>query len=173
LLVEKGSLVGPGVPVAEVVGLDHMVMSIKVTENDLDRISQGLKAVITTELAPQQGLNGVVKSVGVKADRTFQYDAELLIEDKGVTLPSGIFARATFDFGNLQGIVIDKTSVLNEGNKSVVYVIENDLARKVYITTGGEAGRKLVVTSGLKSGDKVVVQGQNIIENGTKVRIVD
>lgn len=63
--------------------------------------------------------------------------------------------------------------ILSSGESQYVYIVADDAAKKVEVTTGLTSSGVTEVTSGLQEGDQLVVVGQAYLEDGTPVRIVD
>jgi RND family efflux transporter MFP subunit len=71
-------------------------------------------------------------------------------------------------------IVVDQKNIREEkdSGKEYTYVINNNKAEKRYVTTGSKQGLNVEILKGLKTGDHMVVEGQLLLENGSKVKII-
>ena len=59
-----------------------------------------------------------------------------------------------------------------DGQEGVVYVVENDTARRRRVRIHGLDGENLLVESGLKDGSLVVSSGAGYLEDGQPVEVV-
>jgi multidrug efflux pump subunit AcrA (membrane-fusion protein) len=62
------------------------------------------------------------------------------------------------------------SSVVNRNNKQVAYVVRDDKAVEVPVTTGRQLGAFVEIKSGLNNGDKVIEPVDDKIKDGIKVR---
>ncbi len=53
-----------------------------------------------------------------------------------------------------------------------VYVVEGDKAFKRIVVPGITLGGVVEIIDGVQAGDKVVYQGQTLLEDGVKVRVI-
>ena len=66
-------------------------------------------------------------------------------------------------------IVVPESAVLDEEDKKIVFVYENGIARKKIIETGIETKGRIEIKSGLNKDEIVIVEGNYVLEDGTKV----
>jgi membrane fusion protein (multidrug efflux system) len=64
-------------------------------------------------------------------------------------------------------------NTLKEKGKHVVYVIKNGKAEKRVVVLGKQQGLDVEISDGLNPGDELVVEGQMLLEDGSKVKIVN
>lgn len=89
-------------------------------------------------------------------------------------LLSGMSAEVTFHTDRSDNtVVVPSECILSSGESQYVYIVADDAAKKVEVTTGLTSSGVTEVTSGLQEGDQLVVVGQAYLEDGTPVRIVD
>ncbi|MCK5737340.1 MAG: efflux RND transporter periplasmic adaptor subunit, partial [Spirochaetaceae bacterium] len=69
-------------------------------------------------------------------------------------------------------IKIPADSVLRRLGQIFVYVVENDNAVKKIVVPGITLGGVVEIIEGIEAGDKVVYQGQTLLEDGVKVRVI-
>ena len=66
-------------------------------------------------------------------------------------------------------LTIPAAAVLDEGDESVVYIVDNGSAVRRIIQTGIEKNGVVEVLTGLKASDRIVVTGQNSLRDGSRV----
>jgi len=88
-------------------------------------------------------------------------------------LISGMFANVTFRTEvSENALVIPSNAILTSNDVQYVYVVENDTARYVEITTGLTGSGVTEVLSGLEEGQLLVTVGQTYLVDGDAVRVV-
>lgn len=70
-------------------------------------------------------------------------------------------------------VVTERKNVLKEKGEHVVYVVKNGKAEKRIVTLGRQQGLDVEISKGLNPGDVLVVEGQMLLEDGGKVKIVE
>ena len=86
---------------------------------------------------------------------------------------SGMYAeiRLTTDEKDLV-VKVPADTVLRRLGETFVYVVKGDTAEKRIVVPGITLGGVVEVVEGLEAGEKVVYQGQTLLEDGVKVRVV-
>ena len=72
-----------------------------------------------------------------------------------------------------QTLVIPREAILEAKNEMCVFVVEGKQAVRRPITIGYEQDHMVEVLKGLNQGDQVIIKGQQMIENGTAMRVVE
>jgi membrane fusion protein, multidrug efflux system len=174
-LIEKGSLVMPGTPVAEIVDVSRLKMIAPVAESEVMMITRGKPVKITSSLHPGIVYKGTVTSVGVKADDARRFPVEVeLVNDLSNPLKAGMFGIAKFSFdGSKEALTIPRHAIVGSIKTPRIYVVENDRAILKEIRIGSANDREVEVLDGLKEGELVVTSGQINLDNNSLVKIVE
>jgi multidrug efflux pump subunit AcrA (membrane-fusion protein) len=72
-----------------------------------------------------------------------------------------------------QTLVIPREAVIETGNEMSVFVVEGKQAFRKPITLGYEQDRLVEVLKGLNEGDQVVIKGQQLIKDGSTIRVIE
>ena len=173
-LIETGTVVMPGTPVAEIVDVSRLKMIANVAESEVVHIRKGMKVNVTTSLYPGVKYAGTVISVGVKADDAKRFPVEIeMANDLSNPLKAGMFGTVAFAFeGKRQAIMIPRNAIVGSIKTPRVYVVENDKAVLRDVGIGSAKDKEVEITSGLKPGEVVVTSGQINLDNQSAVRIV-
>ena len=119
--------------------------------------------------------DGRVASVARSADpstRTFK--VEVLINNADNTMRPGLFVRADIPLENLAGVIaVPQQSLIARADGQTVFVIVGGVAYERQVTAGADLGGRIVITSGLSPGDTLVTLGQDYLQNGSRVKLVD
>ena len=96
-----------------------------------------------------------------------------MVPDDIEDLVSGMFADVTFFTENVaDAVVVPSEAILSGDSGEYVFIVVDNKARYVSISTGLIGNGMTEVTSGLSEGDKLVVVGQSYLKDGDAVRIV-
>ncbi len=174
IFAKEGGVLGPGVPVCELVDVHKLTMQVKVDENAILAVIPGEKVRIRTDLEPEITYLGLVASVAVKPDPGLQYPVTVEMEnDAGKQLKAGMMAMAIFSFtDSIESPVIDRTAIVGSLKTASVYVIEDGHAIQKSVTIGYADAKKVKIAEGLTAGEMLVVSGQSTLRNGQKVKIL-
>lgn len=156
-LVDAGALAAPGVPLFTVEDTQTYRLEATVDESDIHFLRVGQAAAVTIDALGDEGLSGKVQEIVPAADpssRSFLVKISLPASSR---IRSGLFGRARFVRGQRQALLIPRSSVLERGQLTGVYVVgANQIAELRYITLGALSGEKTEVLSGLKDGEKLL-----------------
>ncbi len=171
--VNEAAMVMPGDKIGVVVNSRNMKLKTSVAENEVASLRNGQLAEVIADAMPQLKFTGKVVSVAQKTNHERTYPIEILVQnDQAESLKSGMFGRASVQVANAQGaLVIPISSVLNESNRSYVFVEEHGAARRVEVQLGLQQGNQVQIVSGLTAGARLVVSGQQRLNDGAKVNV--
>lgn len=174
LKVEKGSYLSPGSPIAQIVDIKSLKMSVKLLDNQVVRLSTNQPVVIIPDLYSSTEISGKVSSIAPKADNSRRYATEIKFVNPAKTpLKSGMTGKVQFRLGGSKtALTIPMKCLVGSVQNPKVYVIEGDKAKLVSITIGSIDEDKMEVVSGLKTSDQVVATGQLNLTNGSKINII-
>lgn len=173
--IEKGSLLMPASPVAEIVDISHLKFVATASETEVVTVKNGQEVTITSTLFPGKSYNGRVSSVGVKSDEARRFPVEIeLPNDPEQLLKAGMFGTAQFHQGiTRQALLISRNALVGSIKIPRVFVVENGKALLKEITIGSASDHYVEVTGGLKEGDLVVISGQINLDNNTPVKVMN
>ena len=169
--VDIGSSVTPQTPVALVVNMDRVKINLDIPERYLPAMSLGQEAVITTDAYPGEEFIGKVTKISpVLSLETRSSPIEIVIENNGHRLKSGMFARVKLVIQQHKDVpVIIKEAIMGKAPDLYVYVVENKKAVFRKITPGLRQGEYFEVQAGLRAGETVVIMGQQRLRDNASV----
>jgi RND family efflux transporter MFP subunit len=173
--IERGSVIGPGIQVAQITNLEKLFLMIKVTERDVLNIRKGQVVKVLADVYPESPVMGKVTNIGLRADNAFNYDVEIEVPNpKNTPMRAGMHAKAMFTFdANRQGLTLPRKAIAGSLQEAKVYVVVQDSLVEVRnIRVGGVYHDKVEILSGLQQADKVVVTGQLNLSDGAKVQVI-
>ena len=171
---KQGNLVAVGDPVARILQLDQVKVTVGIPESDVAAIFDLDKADVIIE-----ALDGL-RVTGHKIFLSRQprnlarlYDLELRVPNPDGCILPGMFARVELvkQVFN-RALAIPLYAVITQGDDRFVYIEKESRAKKKNIKLGVLVGWQVQVTSGLKAGERVIVVGHRLLDDGQLVEVV-
>jgi len=176
--VDAGAFVSPSSPSTPLVNLVHtetLKIVANVLEKDVPLLKPGMKAKIRVESYPERIFEGKVEKINSALDlstRTLQ--AEIWIPNSDRSLKPGMFSNVEVVLlEKPQALVIPREAILEAGSEMSVFVVEGKQAVRRSISVGYEQDRMVEVLKGLNERDQVVIKGQQLIKDGSTIRIIE
>jgi membrane fusion protein, multidrug efflux system len=176
-LVEVGSALMPGSPVARIVDADPVKVTAGIPERFSGEFSKGGAARLAFDHMPDREFQGRLQFVGSAVDeqnRTFAI--EIALPNPDGMLKPGMIARIQVPRRTYAAaLVVPRDAVLRSAGGYMAYVVRDEGGRSHaearMVTTGPGAGGMVVIESGLQAGDRVVIVGQQQLADGDVVRV--
>ncbi|MGD2215240.1 MAG: efflux RND transporter periplasmic adaptor subunit [Gemmatimonadales bacterium] len=177
--VDAGEMVAPGTPVARVVEVDRVKVTGGVAERFAAAVSRGDTARIRLDVLPNQEFVGVLGYVGSVVDeRNRTFPIEIVMDNPGRAIKPHMVASVEIANRRLQDVIVVPQDAIQrtEDGYQVFLAAARDgslyaEARPVHL--GPMYGNRVVVEEGLSEGDQLIVRGQQLVEAGNRVRIVN
>jgi len=173
--MDVGNYVNSKTVVADVVDISKLKITVNVDEHDVFNLKAGGRVTIFTGVYPGVEFSGIIKTISEKGDASHTYPVEVdFPNSKEHPLKAGMFAHVLFTVrsgGN--SLVIPRQALVGSVESPQVYVVEDGIARLKDVVIGSSFNNYLEVLSGLKSGETVVTNGQNNLQDNTKVSVAD
>jgi membrane fusion protein (multidrug efflux system) len=179
-LVEVGSMVAAGTPVARILDVDTVKLVGGVPERFAADIERGAEVNVAVQALGGRVYAGAIDFVGsaVAGDnRTFQIEVD--VPNPGMGIKPGMVADIRISSRTLDSaLVVPRNAVLRRETGYVVYVAEpngTDGHRAVAraVVPGATREDQMVIEEGLDPGDLVVVVGQQSIAHGDNLRLTN
>jgi len=169
----EGGYISAAAPVAIIDGAEQMKITVSVSESLVPKLSIGDPVNVSVSAA-RQSFSGTIRSVEKTANaQTKLYNVNVTVPAEVSGLLSGMFADVTFlTDTSVNTVVIPTEAILTSGDTQYVYVVEENAAKHVEVTTGLTGSGVTEVTSGLTEGQQLVTVGQTYLKDGQAVRIV-
>ncbi|MDO9534815.1 MAG: efflux RND transporter periplasmic adaptor subunit [Bacillota bacterium] len=171
--VNPGEMVSPGMPVATINKLEMMEVRVQLTEKDVGRIAGGQKVDVFVSAVSFEPLEGEVVNISPVADpRTRTYQMKVALTNADVLLKGGMTAviRVTVAVER-DTVIVPVEAVLTQQGRHVVYIVEDRVAKRRFVTIGLENGNAASVLEGVIPGEQVVVSGQHYLQDADKVTV--
>lgn len=172
-MVDVGSTVAPGTPVARIVDLSQVKVTFGVPEEDRVQLQRDQPAILTVDAYPGARFEGKVSGVGPQADpATRTFPVEVRIDNPGGRLKGGMTGRVEVVTRKAQDArLLPKSALLERRGETLVFVVRDGVAEKHTPKLGLESGEYITVRDGLNVGDEVIVLGQEQLTDGSPVSV--
>ena len=177
-MVEVGSMVAPGAPVARVISVNPVKVIAGVPERYAGSISRGAAVDLRISSMAGRDFAGQVGFVGAAVDPASRtVPIEIAVPNPGGLLRPGMVAEIRVASGERpQALVVPQQAVQRSEEGYFVYVVTDreggPVAEARPITMGESQGGWVPVEGGLAVGDRVVVSGQQQVAAGDRVNVV-
>lgn len=173
--LEPGQNVIPGLTVMKIVEIDKVKVNISVPEREVGAIGQSNEVEIVVSALGDAQFTGQVVEKNVTANALSRtYTIKASVNNPEHQLMPGMICEARVngvDTGDsLISLPIDAVQ-LSDKNFYYVWLEQDGLARKQYVTVYNMTPKGVTILSGLKRGDNVIVEGQQKVSEGMEVEV--
>ncbi len=174
--VRVGSKVQQGRPVARMATTGDIELRTHVAERYIGRLELGQSAEVQLAAYPGETFAARVVELSPVVDpatRTIEVKLEFAGPD--ARLRPGMFARVRIITDEREDVtVVSPDAVVTRLDRQYVFVIaEDDRVEQREVELGIQSAEYIEIRSGVAPGERVVVQGQNQLEDGVRVRLIE
>jgi len=170
----RGDFVGVGDPVARILQLNPVKVTVGVPESDVAAVFDLTEAEVIIEALNKRRVKGT-KVFLSRMPRTLArlYDLELMVPNPDGKILPGMFVRVDLVKAVYrQALSVPLYAVITQADRSFVYVEENGRARRRDVELGILVGWEVQVASGLKQGERVIVVGHRFLDDDQPVNVI-
>ncbi|MBN1664132.1 MAG: efflux RND transporter periplasmic adaptor subunit [Deltaproteobacteria bacterium] len=187
--VELGDMVAPGTPVFSLIRIDTMRVMAQVSEREFAAVKIGQDARLKIASLPEKTFRGqIANKMPILDPVSRMASVEVHIPNPDRLLVPGMFGDLEIVIGRKdnvplvpQSILQYRTSMGDSGahleeqmtRTAYVFIVKDGKAVRRDVVPGYQGNGMLEVVSGVKTGDVIVVRGQQALEDGKAVKVVD
>ena len=172
--VTVGSMLSPGAPVVHIVDTDNLKLTVQVSERDVLKVRANQNVDIESDMYPGVTFTGKIRSVSPKGDSALTFPVEIAIRSEAKRpLYDGMSASAHINLGARTILAIPRASIVGTREAPQVFVVRDGVARLVDVVTGSEYDTDIEILKGLTKDDQVVSAGQNNLNDGSSVTVME
>ena len=171
-----GQTVSMSTPVVRVSKTNELEVVTRIAERFISKVREGLDAVVRLDAYPGERFTARVSELSPVVDpATRTLEVKLRFDRSDRRIKAGMFAAVRIITEEKEGIVkIPADCLVTRFGESFVFVLEEEgVARRRNVTPGIEVDNKLEIVSGLEPGEMVVYQGQTLLEDQARVRVIE
>lgn len=170
LLAKEGDFVSNEDPLAVVLDMDDMEITIDVTSNVRKLFKQDKEYDV--EIG-DKAYKAVVETIDSLPNDTGLYDIFLTVENEDHKITAGDIAGVSVSATAVKdALILPTEAIIEESEGAYVYLIEDDQAKKVDVQVLEMRSDFTAIEADIKEGDQVAINGQLTLEDGSKVEVV-
>lgn len=173
--IEVGSTVSPMLPVMKILGMDGLYVKANVPEIDINDVLVGALAQVQIKAIGDTIYTGKVTERDVSANKlSHGYSVRIKLRGTTKDLLPGMVCKVVIA-SHLEAIGYDipaRAVQLDNDGKRFVWVVEEGLAQRKYVTIEDLTQTGVLVSEGLQDGDEIIIDGVQKVATGTKVVVV-
>ncbi len=179
LPAQVGMTVSQAMPVARISRTDDIELRTYVAERFVSKMRLGLPAQVELDAYPGSTFTAKVKELSPVIDPSSRtMEVRLALPSTEGKLKAGMFAKIRVVTEEKESIVkIPAQAVVRRFGENYVFVVQKEgdgaVARKRLVTPGILIDGKLEITKGLNAGEEIVIRGQTLLDEGSRVNVVD
>ena len=172
---EDGDLFS-SMPILHIMQINKLKVKANISEQYYPNVKVGDKVSIKVDIFPNEVFEGKVSRINPALDAaTRTFGVEITIPNSNERLRPGMFARATFHMGDVEGVMVDDVAVQKQAGSSerFVYVVKDGAVEKRFVRDGRRVGSKVSIIEGLQAGEVVATTSFVRLEDGKSVNILN
>jgi multidrug efflux pump subunit AcrA (membrane-fusion protein) len=177
---QVGMTVSQAVPLVRISGGGALEIKLSIAERFISRMAMNQPCEITLDAYPGEIFRGSISEVSPTVDLASRtMEIRVNVKDNSSKLKPGMFAKVRVITERKDSIVkIPAKAVINRFGEQFVYVIAkddqgNDIVRKKIIEPGILIDNVMEIQSGLEDSDEIVIRGQPLLDDGSRVNIIE
>jgi multidrug efflux pump subunit AcrA (membrane-fusion protein) len=177
---QVGMTVSQAVPLARIAGGGALEIKLSIAERFISRMAMNQPCEITLDAWPGEIFRGSISEISPTVDLASRtMEIRVNVRDNSSKLKAGMFAKVRVITERKDNIVkIPAAAVINRFGEQFVYVIakddqDNDIVRKIIIEPGILIDNILEIQKGLEPSDEIVIRGQTLLDDGSRVNIIE
>jgi multidrug efflux pump subunit AcrA (membrane-fusion protein) len=182
LPAQVGMTISQAVPLARISGGGALEIRLYVAERFISKMAMNQPCEITLDAWPGDVFQGSISEIAPTVDPASRtMEVRVNVNNANSKLKAGMFAKVKIVTERKDNIVkIPATAMLNRFGEQYVFVIDTDpenpeqkMVKKRMVTPGILIDGVLEIQKGLAADEEIVVRGQTLLEDGSRVNIIE
>lgn len=171
---EKGSILMPGSPIAEISNVNLLKTKVMLTEFDINKIKTGQTVNIKVDAEQDVALQGKITAISPKADDSKRYEVEVTVVSKpNSIIKAGMFVRIILQDKTQRTVwSLPRKALVGSIKDPKVYLIRDQKAHLIPIQLYRATHNTIEILGGVTADEQIVTSGQINLEEGVQVEIV-
>lgn len=170
-----GQRINAGQKLCKLFNYATLKIDVGVLENDIPKIEKGSSAIIEIPSIPGEKFKGDVVYVSPFIDKETK-TCKVTVQLKNTTnnIKPGMFAKVMLETNNLKNrTLIPKEALLVRDKRTLVFTVEDNLAKWKYIQIGQQNDQYIEILDGVNVGENVIVEGQYTLAHDARVKVIN
>ena len=150
-------------------------IDVAIPDTEAPLVKKGLPVKVTVSELPGRPFAGTITRFAYALDEsTKTMTTEIDIPNPDLVLRPGMWATVEIELQKKENVLlIPAEALVTEKNKNSVFVVRDNKAQKVSVTTGFDDGVNVEILKGCGSDDSVIVAGKQSVTDGQKVQAIE
>jgi membrane fusion protein, multidrug efflux system len=150
-------------------------IDVAIPDTEAPLVKRDLPVKVSVDELPGRTFHGAVTRYAYALDESTKTMAtEIEISNPDLALRPGMWASVEIELQRKENaLLIPAEALLTEKNKNFVFVVRDNKAQKVPVTTGFDDGANVEIVKGCGPGDAVIVAGKQLVTDGQKVQAIE
>ena len=171
--IDVGDYVEAGTVLTTLDDLSTIEIEFAVPEIYYGSIKEGMEVSAKTLAFGDKLFRGSISQIDTRIDtvsRSFRIKAE--VPNENSEIPAGMFMNVRVTLDQREAITIPQEALVFQGEQTLVYLDEDNVALQRPVTLGLRQGETVEVADGLSVGDRVIVKGIQNLRDGVPIKVV-
>ncbi len=171
IAVSSGTAAAEGTPLITLASADDMCIEVLVSKYNLENLKTDQEAEIYFQDKEYKGKISYISKIAQSTESgSAMVMVKIHLENPDDALILGLDAKAVINLGTAENVLVAPVSSVNSDIQGdFVYVVEEDVVVKKYVTTGMSSAEEMEIKSGLSKGEKVITTVDSSIMEGMTV----
>jgi len=176
---QVGMTISQAVPLARISGGGGLEIRLNIAERFISKMAMNLPCQITLDAWPGEIFQGSISEISPTVDLASRtMEIRITVSNVSSKLRPGMFAKVRIITESRNNTVkIPAAAVIRRFGEEYVYVVEKnsefDIVKKRNIVPGILIDGVIEIQSGLAPDEEVVVRGQTLLDDGSRVNIIE
>lgn len=158
----------------EIINDEDMVFKVMVTGDNLDQLEIATKVDVYIDGDRSKVVQGeIIKYNEISDASSGLYEVVVLVNNSDGKIRSGSYGECDFIKDQRKALLIEKKSIIREGEDKYIYIVEEGMAIKIKIEVGITIDKYVEVLNGVSDDMLVVTIGQNYLSDMDSVIVLE
>ncbi len=150
-------------------------IDVAIPDTEAPLVKKDLPVKVTVDELPGRTFQGTITRFSYALDESTKTMAtEIEISNPDLALRPGMWATVEIELQKKENaLLIPAEALLAEKNKMSIFVVRDNKAQRVSITTGFDDGANVEILKGCGPNDAVIVAGKQSVTDGQRVRATE
>lgn len=172
--VSVGAYISAGDMITTLDSIDQMQVRFGVPQRFISQLRLGQEVEVGAGLRGTDRFSGEITELDSRVDplsRTLTVQSR--IDNPERRLRPGQFLDVSVTLETREALLIPEQAVLTSGRDKFVFVVEDGAAHRVELALGSRQAGEVEVVEGLEATDRVIVNGQDGMNSGDRVNVLE
>lgn len=173
--VDVGTITSGTSGTVTIIDTSSLIAQITVPDKVVGKLQVGETVSVDISAAGDGTINGVIDNISPDVDsKNNSYTVKVKIDNSNGSLKAGMFAKLSIpDQQKDNAIVVPNEALKVENGVKYLYTVESNKIKRVVVETGIANDKTTeITTASVKTGTEIITEGQSLLTDGEKVKVV-